>query len=177
MTQSHDNNLVEQFIGGMIGIGWFLLYVLISAFILSKWLTNLFFKFVVNPLLRGALDRQDGLVVMLSGSLWSVLFVILYMWLLYPQLDFRSPEEKLQAFWLFLGLGLVWGVAIAGWLLLEWWSEAQMVLEPVYEPQQMLGQGVKIVSAPSADVSRSLPSKEELEHDLAGISQQEKQAF
>jgi hypothetical protein len=126
---------------------------LIAFWLLSKWLTKIFYEWVLNPLTNNALYRHEGLVVMISGSLWTLIFMGLYGWFIYPELAFRTPQEKWQALWVFAALGAVWGCSIAGMILAEWWIEQRLALEPVYEPGQMLGEPVRLSPADASNGS------------------------
>jgi hypothetical protein len=167
-TQMQNNDL------GSVLWAWFLVFlfglwlILVSVWILSREITRLIF-FVINRATNDLLDRHDGLVVAIACILWSVVFGIGYSVWIYPELTFRTQQEKVFAFWLFIGLGFLWGASIAGWLLLEWWTRVEARLEPVYEPAAQLGPGLKVVSPAPMDQKPYLASKQELEADLAAI--------
>jgi hypothetical protein len=168
------NNSGDAWVGEVIGavLMWLWLF-LVGAWLLSQWLTELLFRHVLNPMLDYALDRNDGLIILLSAGLWGTLFPSL----LTPLLDISSPNELLQAILVLVGLGLAWGISIGFWILLKWWSEIDQ-REATYEPVQMLGEPIQVASLPPADdqqslPSSSLPSNEELEADLEEVFGQE----
>lgn len=182
MSQQPNNDLEQAFWGMIFSMAWWVWLVIVSLWVLSKWLTRLLFDKVVNPLTDGLLDRHDGLAVALAGSLWSVVFMGLFWWLIYPEIRYHPSQEKIQAFWVCVGLGFAWGVSIGGWILMEWWSEQQLTLEPVYQPVQMVGEPVKLVAAlPTNGSSPRLeqpgyPTKEALADELEEVYANEKKS-
>jgi hypothetical protein len=167
-TKIQNNDL------GSVLWAWFLLVlyvlwlILVCMWLLSREFTRLIF-FVINQATDSLLDRYDGLVVAISCTLWCLVFGIGYRVWIYPELTFRTQQEKVAAFWLFIALGFLWGASIAGWLLLEWWSGVEARLEPVYEPASQLGPGLKVVSPAPVDEKPYLASKAELEADMAAV--------
>ena len=159
---------------GSVFWAWFLLVlfvlwlILVSLWALSREITRLIF-FVINRATDDLLDRYDGLVVAIACILWTAVFGIGYWLWIYPELTFRTQQEKAVALWVFVGLGFLWGASIAGWLLLEWWSQVEERREPIYEPAAQLGPGLKVISPAPAEEQPYLASKAELEADLAAI--------
>ncbi|MCB0168719.1 MAG: hypothetical protein KDI79_31115 [Anaerolineae bacterium] len=142
---------------------------MLGLWIASRWLTELLFIWVINPLFDDVLERHDGLVILLSGLLWTGVYIGLYFWLVLPEMASSSSVEQAQAFWLFVGIGMAWGVSIGTWILLVWWSKIEPPREPPFEPAQQLGSGLRIESAPSATSQPILPSMAELNRDLDHI--------
>ena len=167
---SQNNNVSGE------GLVWaiaqtFLLWlwlVLAGAWVISKWLTRLLYEYVLFRFIGEALARHDGLVIVLSGGLWTVIFGWGYWLWLYPQIVTQHPDQALQTTLIFLALGLAWGVSIGFWLLLEWWSEIANQLEPVYEPVQLLNRPRQISSEPD-EATADLPDSDELAADLEEI--------
>jgi hypothetical protein len=147
---------------------WGLWLILVSLWVLSRELTRLIL-FVINRATDDLLDRHDGLVVAIACTLWSVVFGIGYRVWLFPELTFRTPQEKAIALWVFIGLGFLWGASIAGWLLLEWWARVEALLDQVYEPASTLGPGLKVVTPAPAEEQPYLASKAELAADMVSI--------
>jgi hypothetical protein len=162
MTYNHSN---DDWAGPLIGaILMWLWLILVGAWVLSRWLTEQLFKHVLNPLLDHALDRHDGLIILLSAGLWGALFPVL----LIPGVEAASPEELWQATLVLFGLGLAWGSSIGCWILAIWWDEAER-RQPAYEPAQLLGSPVKLVSSPHSNGNQPLPSREELRSEVENI--------
>jgi hypothetical protein len=172
-----QNNSSDDWVGPVIGnILLWLWLILAGAWVISKWLTEVLIEHVVNPLLHFALDRNDGLVVLLAGGLWSLVFGGLFWSASRSASPPAPPQEAAHALLAGLGLGLAWGISIGFWILLTWWSAVE--LTPAYEPVQLLGEPIQVVSRQPADgqqslLSSSLPSRSELEADLAEIFGQE----
>jgi hypothetical protein len=170
MSENNDNSAwVGEFIRAVFR--WFFL-ILAGAWIVCQWLTRLLFEFVINPLLDRALERHDGLVVLLSAGLWAAVALLLSPLLIVPALQNTSPEEVWQALLIMLGLGLAWGTSIGFWILLTWWMAVERS-EPAYEPLHMLGEPIAVLPPSPDNVQPSLPTDEELEANLAEIFGQE----
>jgi len=147
-------------------------FVLVGAWIVCQWLTRLLFELLINPLLDGALDRHDGLVVALSAGLWAAVALLLFPFAFASEIEGAPPEEIRQALLAVGGFGLAWGTSIGFWILLTWWSAVE--LAPAYEPVQLLGEPIEVAARPPADAQKrlpppSLPSCEELEADLEEV--------
>jgi hypothetical protein len=166
MSERNDNT---EWAGQIIGtvFQWCLL-ILVGVWIICQWLTRLLLEFVINPLLDGALERHDGLVVLLSAGLWVAVALLLFPLLIVPELESTPPEEVWQALLITVGLGLAWGTSIGFWILLTWWLAVER-LEPAYEPVQQLGPPVKLVSSPHSNGNQPLPSREELKSEVENI--------
>jgi hypothetical protein len=104
--------------------------VLLGLFLLSAWLTQLFLQHVVNPYLKGALDRNDGLVVAWSSLLWAVAAILLALPGLLSGLAVASAQEVGAAFLGVTGTGIAWGAAIGAFLVVKLWLEVEEVWEP-----------------------------------------------
>ena len=75
----YKHNDGEDLAGDILGLvvhGF--VFVLAGTWIVCQWLTRLLFELVINPLLDGALDRHDGLVVALSAGLWAAVALLLF---------------------------------------------------------------------------------------------------
>jgi hypothetical protein len=104
--------------------------VLLGLFLLSAWLTQLFLQHVVNPYLKGALDRNDGLVVAWSSVLWAVVAILLALPGLLSGLAVASAQEVGAAFLGVTGTGIAWGAAIGAFLVVKLWLEVEEIWEP-----------------------------------------------
>jgi hypothetical protein len=138
--------------------------ILAGSWVVSRWLTEQLLKHVLNPLLDDALDRNDGLVILIPALLWAVLFPVLLLLLLGPP----PPDELRQTLLVLVGLGLAWGISIGLWLLLTWWSEVDQ-LQLAYEPVHTLGEPVKLLSSPGSSTDQPPAEMEEIEAELDEI--------
>lgn len=163
-----DNNS-DAFAAAVNSILLLVLNTLLGVFILCQWLTRLLFQFVLNPWLKGALDRHDGLVIALAGGLWSCVFMGLYGWLVYPEIAAYPTSEQVKIFWVVVGCGCAYGIAIGTWILLLWWSEVPPLLEPPYEPVERLSTPMKLMSAPPVNGQQVSPSQAELEQEVEEV--------
>ena len=89
--------------------------VLAGSWVISKWLTRLLYEYVLFRFIGEALARHDGLIIALSGALWTVFFGWGYWLWLYPQTVAQHPDQVLQTTLIFLALGLAWGVSSSRW--------------------------------------------------------------
>ena len=166
-----QNSGGADWVGPLIGNTLLLIWMLLAgAWVACRWLTEQLFRHVLNPMLDYALDRNDGLIILLSAGLWGTLFPTL----LTPLTDTSSPKELGQAILVLIGLGLAWGISIGFWILMKWWTEVDWQ-QLTYEPVHTLGEPIQVASLPAADEqqslpSASLPSNEELEADLEASS-------
>ena len=92
----------------------FLLLILFGAFIFCQWLTGLLLQRVLNPLLDGALDRHEGLVVALSAGLWALIALVLTPAVVGAEVLLRAPvAEVVYLFLLVPGSG--WLLGVGSW--------------------------------------------------------------
>lgn len=166
--QQNNENLGGEILK-TVGL-WFWL-IAVGAWYLSMLLTKALLLFVINPLLDGALDKDNGdlWVMGISTTLWEMVALALFGGLIVPDLHGASPDAFRQALAVMAGAGLLWGISIGFWIVVSWWSSEEMQ-EPIYEPERQLGAGVKIVSGADGGQLPGLPSKEELAQELAEIS-------
>lgn len=127
MSQSNSDSSEgwAKFFDGLAWVGWLVLMAIMAAWIASQWLTRMFFIHVLNKLLNGALDRNDGLVVLCATAIWLVFGWVSFpiqasLWLTQP-----TQEELIQFFLSATLFWLVWGASIGAGLVLTWWNEAE----------------------------------------------------
>ena len=161
-----QNNNDQALMEVLKSIAFIIVIVLLGVWIVCQWLTRLLFEQLLNPLLKGALDRHDGLVIALAGGLWSLVFMLLFWWQVTPEIATYSAQEKAHTFWVFVGAGCAYGVSIGTWILFIWWSEVAPPLEPVYEPVDRLGEPVQVISSPTKNGHTALPSSNQLAQEL-----------
>jgi hypothetical protein len=95
-------------------------------------LTKLFFRYVLNPYLEGAIDRDDGLVVVWSTILWTVIAWIISLPELLPLVATASFAEVVSTFLSVTCMGIAWGAAIGAFLVVHLWLEVEESWEPTY---------------------------------------------
>lgn len=125
MVNSQNNNYdpVAAIFGFLILCLEMVQLALLAAFILSTWLTRLLFQWALLPLWPG-LEKHDGLVVVMSGTLWAgVAGLGIFPALLHTELLQIAPESLVQNWLVSLGVGMVWGALVAVWVLVVWWEE------------------------------------------------------
>ena len=121
-----------------------LVLLIIAAFIfglllLSQLATRTLFRHVLNPLLDGLLDREDGMVVLLAAALWSLVAGLLLFPLALSQDAFGPAAQDLLGLWLGTTLGgALWGTAVGVWILGAWWQEAEEQMPVGYDVVQLL---------------------------------------
>lgn len=99
-------------------------YLIFGVFIVSVWLTRMLFENLLNPLTEGAFDRHDGAVVLTSAGLWSVVSGGLVFPLAMSQGWMEIPATEIERSLMMMVLvGLLWGGAIGGFLVMTWWNE------------------------------------------------------
>ena len=115
------------------------LSVVFGLFLISQLLTRMLFRHVLNPLLDGLLDREDGMVVLLAAALWSLVAGLLLFPLALSQDAFGPAAQDLLGLWLGTTLGgALWGTAVGVWILGAWWQEAEEQMPVGYDVVQLL---------------------------------------
>jgi hypothetical protein len=160
MSQNNNDQALWEALKSMAFIG---VNALLGGWLVCQWLTRLLFEHLLNPLLKGALDRHDGLVIALAGGLWSLVFMLLFGWQVKPE---TPAAAQTQTFWVFVGAGAAYGVSIGTWILLIWWSQVEPLLERVYEPVERLDEPLRVISSPAKNGPSAPPSADQLTQEL-----------
>lgn len=126
--QRQEDPVAELAVGALL---WMLL-ILLGLFLLCAWLTKLFFRHVLNPQLNGALDREDGLVVVWSVLIWAMIAGIASLPGLLPLITVATFTEVLTALLSVIGAGIAWGAAIGAFLVIQLWLEVEERWEPTH---------------------------------------------
>ena len=136
------------------------LSILFGVFVISQWLTRLFLQYVLNPLLDGLLDREDGAVVLISSLLWGVVAGLVLFPVLWGQDAFGPTPPDMISLWLgTIAAGLLWGIAVGVWVLGTWWNEAERQMPAGYDVVHLLDTPIEIHSpAPRPAQDDDLPS-------------------
>ncbi len=132
-----------------------LLGLLIAAFIVSTWLTRLLLQLLL-PRWR-SLERQDGLVVVISSALWSVVGLGVYPYLLSTGWLQLTPDQVTQGWTVSLVTGAVWGALVATWILIVWWEDIIAHQPPPPAFTQVLGLSPEFYESPEPEVEEAIP--------------------
>jgi hypothetical protein len=128
MSQSMDDGAGEAALASFLMLIAGLL--LFGIFLLARWLTALLLERVISPALDGAMERHDGLAVVLSAGLWGLLAGLLSPLTIPAERWSSQPELALQSVAIQVGLGVAWGLAVGAGILLTWWLQVE---EPGYD--------------------------------------------
>lgn len=109
--------------------------ILLGIFLLSAWCTKLVLQHLVNPYLKGALDRQDGLIVAWSALIWAVIGLVLAV---IPSIAVE-PELILSLLATGIVAGGAWGAAIGAFLVIVLWLEVDEPWEPTHGFEAITG--------------------------------------
>jgi hypothetical protein len=108
-------------------IGMWLLFILGALWIASYYLTKLFLRHILSPILGGILERpdHDGLVVLISAGIWALIAAVMFPFVTDLQWVAQHQLEAWQTFSGMVGFGVLWGLSIGFWIVLTWWVEAE----------------------------------------------------
>lgn len=122
----HSNEQNDNWVGNLLGslVNWTLLIVF-GAWLVGKWLTELLFVYVLNPMWNGVFDRHDGLVVVTATGVWIVIGWICFPLVVSSQMPDASTTELWPAFGSWTLFCSAWGASIGGALVLTWWLRAE----------------------------------------------------
>lgn len=144
----------------------FLQLALLAGFILSTWLTRLLFQWVLLPLFP-MLEKHDGLVVVISSTLWSgVAGMILFPALVRADLLEVAPGSLVQSWFISLGVGAGWGALVAVWVLVVWWEEIIAHQPPPPAFAKVLDLSPEFYQPEESAVPPRLETLEELENEF-----------
>ena len=110
------------------------LMVLLGIFLLCAWGTKIVLQQVINPYLKGALDREDGLIVVWSTLIWTVLGLMFAI----PSVT-AEPELALSLLGAGMVGGVVWGASIGAFLVVMLWLEVDEPWEPTHGFETITG--------------------------------------
>lgn len=122
-----QSNYADGFAAALMGFfAWMLdmlQLLLLVAFILSTWLTRLLFEYLLVPLFP-ALERHDGLVIVISSTIWAgVAGLVIFPYLVFNDVWVMTPDQVGYNWGLSLAAGGVWGALCAVWVLVLYWEE------------------------------------------------------
>lgn len=122
-----QSNYADGFSAALFGFfGWMLdmlQLLLVGIFLLSTWLTRLLFEWLLVPLFP-ALERHDGLVIVVSSTIWAgVAGLVIFPYLVLADFWPMTPEQVAYNWGLSLAAGAVWGMLCAAWVLVLYWEE------------------------------------------------------
>lgn len=143
MRQSESDD--RQFWEAVKTIGLLLLAVLFGAFVVSQWMTKLLFQYLINPMLNGMLDRNDGAVVLLSAGLWGAVAALFVAPFSLSQGTLDGTTIDVYQYWFGVTVGGVfWGTAIGVWILAIWWTEAEKYMPVGYDVVELFDTPIDI---------------------------------
>jgi hypothetical protein len=167
MSSHNDHGADEFFQTALFWMSLILIVLLflgIAAFIVSTWLTRLLLQWVLLPLWR-PLERQDGLVVVISSALWSAVGLGVYTYLLSTGWLQLTPDQITQGWAVSLVTGAVWGALVATWILIVWWEEIIAHQTPPPAFTGVLGLSPDFYQSPEAE-TEEIESLEQLEAEF-----------